>query len=648
MLDTSKHFFQPDEWQNIEIGPNYYISFAVIDNCILYVIIKGSLANANIATYNLLREQFINKYLKNKTAFVEIHKYNSVKGRPNKSNRTLQKNQYFADKGRILATISINTPTRLKFIYQLALKIYDPPFPFLFLNSLEQAIKEAHQILYKHGQSNITTNPDWVYKSNNWKSDIKIIANNILYITSSGHLKHTDIKPMIAIQKKVYDSGLLNNANYYRISNVINTHVRDWRTRRAYSQQMWQYLNGNNILPQTIIFIGGSTLYKFAIKAFQYFVKKNIYFVNNDQEAFDLIYTFEKQDLATNDNTPHTDDEINKLVSTIARLSWDEVNQDLFPINPNDKYSEVYDALNLLKHDIDSLLNERNQAQKALLESAHKAGMAEISTGILHNIGNILNTTSTCFYQIKQSINACPAEQVRKLSDLIIANQQNINDFLTNDKRGKKIPDFIIAMAHTFESLKIEQLQLIQRADKSIYMIKEAIYSQQDYAKGGYFTETVNLAEETQKVLALMKTDLQQYKVTVETHFEKNVIAKCHRSKLAHIITNIIKNAYEAMSTTPKDNIIEIEIKYIDNKKPIIKISDNGPGIPEIYLAKIFTYGFTTKQSGHGFGLHHSANAMTEMGGNLQASNHINGATFTISFTDNSNHNEATVNKNIN
>jgi signal transduction histidine kinase len=50
-----------------------------------------------------------------------------------------------------------------------------------------------------------------------------------------------------------------------------------------------------------------------------------------------------------------------------------------------------------------------------------------------------------------------------------------------------------------------------------------------------------------------------------------------------------------------------------------VTVTDNGEGIAPDNLTRIFSYGFTTRQQGHGFGLHSGANAAKEMGGQLTA-----------------------------
>ncbi|SMO97086.1 ATP-binding protein [Gracilimonas mengyeensis] len=70
------------------------------------------------------------------------------------------------------------------------------------------------------------------------------------------------------------------------------------------------------------------------------------------------------------------------------------------------------------------------------------------------------------------------------------------------------------------------------------------------------------------------------------------------------------------------------------SRKPFLEITDNGTGINKEHVDKIFSHGFTTKKEGHGFGLHSSANYVTEMGGTMTAKNRqdTSGLSIILSF----------------
>lgn len=91
---------------------------------------------------------------------------------------------------------------------------------------------------------------------------------------------------------------------------------------------------------------------------------------------------------------------------------------------------------------------------------------------------------------------------------------------------------------------------------------------------------------------------------------------------------NLITNAIDAMAETTHPRIRFYEV--VENERIHLHVEDNGCGISKENQQKVFQYGFTTKQDGHGFGLHSCANAMTEIGGNLRIMPQDSGATFVI------------------
>ncbi|MFA8343517.1 MAG: PAS domain-containing sensor histidine kinase [Rhodothermaceae bacterium] len=101
---------------------------------------------------------------------------------------------------------------------------------------------------------------------------------------------------------------------------------------------------------------------------------------------------------------------------------------------------------------------------------------------------------------------------------------------------------------------------------------------------------------------------------------------------LEQVLINILKNAIEAIQSQPEKNI---ELKAYLNLmgKPVIEINDNGPGIKENVLEKLFIPFFTTKQNGSGIGLSLSKQIIRMLGGNIKVnSGQKTGTTFTINF----------------
>jgi PAS domain S-box-containing protein len=276
-------------------------------------------------------------------------------------------------------------------------------------------------------------------------------------------------------------------------------------------------------------------------------------------------------------------------------------------------------------------------AQNQLVDAAHKSGMAEMATGVLHNIGNILNSVNLAGEEIYRISGGSKINGLLKANDMLMQHEENMGEFLSQDARGKKLPEYFIKMGKVLndeiDSIRSESKELIAKTT----MMKEVISTQQAYAKSGFHSEQLNLQELVEDALKIQEASLKKWGVKLHTHYADIPICVGQKSKLLQVITNLIKNAKEAMNDNDQYNRpkeLNIETGIINDKAIYLKVQDNGCGISQDQLAKIFNHGFTTKESGHGFGLHSSANAMTEMKGSLKVDSEgvQKGACFTVTI----------------
>jgi PAS domain S-box-containing protein len=276
-------------------------------------------------------------------------------------------------------------------------------------------------------------------------------------------------------------------------------------------------------------------------------------------------------------------------------------------------------------------------AQGQLVDAAHKSGMAEMATGVLHNIGNILNSVNLAGEEIYRVAGNSKISGLLKANDMLQQHENDMGEFLSQDARGKKLPEYFIKMGKVLNTeisnIRDESKELIAKTT----MMKEVISTQQAYAKSGFHSEQLNLQELVEDALKIQESSLKKWGVKLNTHFADIPICTGQKSKLLQVITNLIKNAKEAMNDNDQFNRpkeLNIETGMFNDSAIYLKIQDNGCGIDKEQLAKIFNHGFTTKESGHGFGLHSSANAMTEMKGSLKVDSEgvQKGACFTVTI----------------
>jgi two-component system, LuxR family, sensor kinase FixL len=107
--------------------------------------------------------------------------------------------------------------------------------------------------------------------------------------------------------------------------------------------------------------------------------------------------------------------------------------------------------------------------------------------------------------------------------------------------------------------------------------------------------------------------------ITVERSYVDMPRARLDRHKLMETLTNLLGNARHALQSSPGPRTLRVEIRPQAESRFLIEIVDSGCGISPENLPRIFTFGFSTKPGGHGFGLHASAIATAEMGGTLTA-----------------------------
>jgi serine/threonine protein kinase/signal transduction histidine kinase len=323
--------------------------------------------------------------------------------------------------------------------------------------------------------------------------------------------------------------------------------------------------------------------------------------------------------------------EILKLLSSQAAISLE--NARLY-----DEMKELNTSLAQHKNHLEEMVEDRTkqlkETQEKLLDSAHKAGMAEIATGVLHNVGNILNSLSVSSEIIIKTLEKSELEGLTQANKLLSKNLDNIADFIANTPKGKKLAQFYLSvgdmMVDEHQTLKNEATSLMEK----ISITKNVVSTQQSYARAGFLVEKVNLADIVESSVSIQLGSLVKHGIQVQKIFNQVPDIVVQKTKLLHVLMNIIKNGKEAMEENELENkIISIEIG--GNKETIyIKISDNGKGVKPENLNKIFNHGFTTKDDGHGFGLHTCANAMTEMGGSIKVFSEGlgKGATFVLEF----------------
>lgn len=301
------------------------------------------------------------------------------------------------------------------------------------------------------------------------------------------------------------------------------------------------------------------------------------------------------------------------------------------------KVDERTEELHEKNDDLESTLQELEDTKDELVRNARKAGMADIATGVLHNVGNILNSINTSSSIMEQTLRNSKVEGLQKANTMLRDNMSNIEQFITENPKGKKLLSYYLKIEDMLLEEKQTMLKHNFRLNEKIHLINDVISTQQSYAGTSKYSETVRLEKMLENALTLQAGSIEKHDIEIEKDidYDNIVPVEGQRTQIVHILVNLIKNAKEAMFEDENElkDKIDISLKR-ENSDIFISVSDTGCGISNEDLDKIFTHGFTTKEDGHGFGLHSCSNYMNEMGGAISVDSEgvHKGSTFTLRF----------------
>ena len=285
-----------------------------------------------------------------------------------------------------------------------------------------------------------------------------------------------------------------------------------------------------------------------------------------------------------------------------------------------------------LNQNLEKELYEHKKTQKKLIEASRRAGMAEVATDVLHNVGNVLNSVNVSVNCIRDKIATSKAQSLKTVAAMIKEHTDDLSSFFTEDQKGKHIPTYLIEVAKLIQADQQEVVEQLRSLTKNVNHIKEIVKGQQIYAKTGGVQMLTDIREVIKDAIEINKEALTRHEVQLKLELSELPETWIDKQGLLQVLVNLISNSQYALSQSDRQEKLLTIRCHKQEDRLWIEIVDNGIGIPKENLVKIFHHGFTTKKDGHGFGLHSAAVAAKEMGGSLMAHSDglKKGATFTL------------------
>lgn len=378
------------EWTDIPIEDNYSVSFSLIGTAIICTTMNGICSKTYTKKLIAEREKFLVEADLVNRKHIEIVDYSMYEGYPSKETRMVFTNFLIkeADTGNLLGFWIYSPPLLIKWMYSVGIKIFKSPVPVCIARDYKEAIQNAVNVLEKSGvdvgvkQYKRVTKDEWGFELDHYGVRFEMIGDDIIYNVARGSLQEDDVPKFFELYDKVLaEAGLKAKGYYYRIINWENLEKTTWKARKMYIEGVRDL---NEKIPCRFSVLFGLNNFMTTIISFsKQFVPLPVVTAHNFEEAMAVIESEKKKRSGTkaarNIRKPeeaHIDREINKysdeLLQFMGAINWDQEGTAWEDISDSHPFKSVFDALAIIKKDVDNIFKEQKQVEEALRESEKK------------------------------------------------------------------------------------------------------------------------------------------------------------------------------------------------------------------------------------------------------------------------------------
>ncbi len=388
---TGLEIIQKPEWTNIYLDEGYQCNIRLIGGRIINISISGTITTKGTHQLIQVHQQFLKKMKMMDLEYTEIREYSRIVGSPSKKARDELRsfiNQEVEDK-RMVGFWLYGLPKLLKSTYKTGLKLNEIGSTIRVVDTYKQAVTDAVSELQSHSvQMNVIdfskqrfTKSDWILERSGYRVLFEIIGDDIIYTEPHGKLKEEYVDDLFVIYEKVIEeAGFENNKRYYRILNWTHFESTSWGARKKYIQKVKEI---NKLYPSAMsIVFGMNSMMSLIINISRPFLPFEVKAATDIHHAIELIE--QEQDFFISKVEKKTDPEIDhefqvamtnykhQMLKYMGELDWDQKGIDGQDIEEGHPFKEVFDALSIIKNDLDSVFEERNQAEFKLRQSEEK------------------------------------------------------------------------------------------------------------------------------------------------------------------------------------------------------------------------------------------------------------------------------------
>ena len=260
---------------------------------------------------------------------------------------------------------------------------------------------------------------------------------------------------------------------------------------------------------------------------------------------------------------------------------------------------------------------ERAKLHRKLMDASRRAGMADVASEVLHNVGNVLNSLNVSATVIRRSLDKSLVTKLSTANRQFSQHKDDYGQYLQTDPKGKHFPAALDFITGALVTERETHLAESHRLLKNIDHVRNVIQQQLSMSRDSGVVETFCLHDLIEQCIEINHEKSKRFNATITFECPATLNLVTDRHKLQQVLINLVSNAIDALQHSEQGSGLIHIVATSENETVQISITDNGIGISPENLEKVFSQGFTTKANGHGYGLHSCAMTAQVLGGTL-------------------------------
>jgi sensor domain CHASE-containing protein len=278
------------------------------------------------------------------------------------------------------------------------------------------------------------------------------------------------------------------------------------------------------------------------------------------------------------------------------------------------------DEIASLAREFDRMVERLAATRRELVDQSFQAGFAELAKGVLHNLGNAMTPLGVRVAKLEDRLKDAP------VSDLELALKE-LGGPSADAARRADLEEFLRLGCREMTTIASDAREDVAVIHRQALIVQSALAElMRNTRHNDQVIETVRLPDLVSQTLEIVPDACRQ-RLVVDADESLNGVGavRVARTVLRLVLQNVIINAADAVRDAGRDTgVLRVAAEIVRDQgrdQLHLHCKDDGVGIAEDHLERVFDKGFSTKsrETNYGIGLHWCANAITALGGRIWA-----------------------------